>query len=164
MNIELSNGLYCFCTDTYDSMLLCSLFMREWTFLQLQVTLAKSLPVHPTSAPPTSIIPASYTRPITVLVAPRRVMMMMMMMMSPLCLSLVLIVFLKFVCRPSWLAVLLCEVLALLKKHVKKGMQPRCWTKKKKRHDGKRAMPAGGLWDLRWWQSMYLVSLSQFLL
>lgn len=60
-------------------------------------------------------------------------MMMMMMMMSPLCLSLVLIVFLKFVCRPSWLAVLLCEVLALLKKHVKKGMQPRCWTKKKKK-------------------------------
>lgn len=80
----------------------------------------------PYLCPSTSIIPASHTlhicyscdlcetSPFTVLVAPRRVMMMMMMMMSPLCLSLVLIVFFKKgVCCPSWLAVLLCEVLPL---------------------------------------------------
>lgn len=70
---------------------------------------------------------SSQTSPVTVLVAPRRVMMMMMM--SPFCLSLVLIVFLNFVCCPSWLAVLLCEVLALLKKHVTNGLRPRDWTK-----------------------------------
>lgn len=33
------------------------------------------------------------------------------------------------------------------------------WTKKKG-HDGKRAMPAGGPWDLRWWQSMDFVTVS----
>ena len=56
-----------------------------------------------------------------------------MIMMSPLCLSLVLIVFFKkkCVCRPSWLAVLLCEVTI-------KSMLKRDWTKQ--RHYGKRAV------------------------
>ena len=56
----------------------------------------------------------------------------MMIMVSPLCLSLVLIVFFKkCVCRPSWLAVLLCEVTI-------KSMFKRDWTKQ--RHYGKRAV------------------------
>lgn len=102
---ELSNGLYCFCTDTYDSMLLCSLFWGSEPFCNFRFCLPKSFPC-------TLPLPPRFSGdlcPIAVLVAPRRVTMM-----SPLCLSLVPIVFLNFVYRPSCLAVLLCEVLALL--------------------------------------------------
>lgn len=50
----------------------------------------------------------------------------------------------KVVCCLSWLAVLLCEVLAQFKKkkHVKKGLD-------RTMNYGKKAMLAPGLWDLR---------------
>lgn len=112
---------------------------REWPFLQLQVTLAKTRPFHPTSLRPlyfhhsclwcsprvTLVTFADQPPlPVFVLVAPRRLMMMMrmmMIMMSPLCLSLVLIVFFKNMCMSSVLACC-TSVWSHYKKHVKKGL------------------------------------------
>lgn len=82
---ELSNGLYCFCTDTYDSMLLCLLFRGSEPFCNFRLRLPKSFP---STLPlplyfhhsclwrsPHALLWPSLTSPITVLVAPRCVMM-----------------------------------------------------------------------------------------
>lgn len=111
---ELSNGLYCF---SHRHLRLDAVVFALLRGVNLSATSGYARHILPFHC--TSIIPASYTRPrllllwpsptspITVLVATQRVMM------SPLCLSLVLIVFLKCVYCRSWLAVLLCEVLEL---------------------------------------------------
>lgn len=41
---DLSNGLYCFCTDTYDSMLFCSLFWGSEPFCNFRLRSPKSFP------------------------------------------------------------------------------------------------------------------------
>lgn len=119
------------------------------------------LPPRPTSAPllPSFLLSTSgvtfASQSITVLVAPRCVMMMKMS------LSLVLIVFLKVVYYQSWLDVLLCEVLALLKKSMLKEKSPEGLVRRKKK-----GMMGRGLCWLEgcgtWWQSEDLVPFVSF--
>lgn len=105
----------------------CVRSLRDWSFLQLQVPLGWILPVSPPLYFYHSCLLYLLHVPITVRVAPRRVMMM-----SPLCLSLVLTVFLKNVCVVRLGLLYFCvKSWKYFKKHVQKGMQPRDWTKKK---------------------------------
>lgn len=127
--------------------------LREWTFLQLQVTLAGVLPFdfHHSCLPHLLLSWPSQTSPITVVAEPRCVMMMTM---SHLCLSrslqklYVVRLGLLYFCVKSW-------------HNKKKSMLKRDWTEQ--RHYGKKAMLAPGLWDLCWWQSIVWSLLSQFL-
>lgn len=127
------NGLYCFCTDTWDSMLLCSLFWGSEPFCNFRLRLPKSFPsVAPYLCPSTSIIPAPVCD--LLLSAP---------LLSQWYHAMLLWWCHPFACLLFWLCFLnlytvrLCLLYFCVKswhykKHVKKGLQPRDWTKKKK--------------------------------